>query len=561
MVHRPGLPCGRIGSRRLRDGLCGRRTYNGAHVRTDLRTLDREAVDFLVVGGGIQGAAFARELALRGKSVVLVEKNDFAAGTSARSSRLIHGGVRYLEQLRIKLVYEALHERERLLRLAPHLVRPLPMLMPFFADGGKSPFLLRTGLRLYALLAGRSTLPRPEMRDATECLRSFPALRRSGLRGGALFYDAATEDCRLTLAVLEGAHEAGARLVNHAELVGADAAGIRVRDHLSAAEVRLRAGAVFNAAGPHVDGVRGALAIGGPPLVRLSRGSHLVLPPFAAGLATDTALAAFLADGRIQFVIPHPRGVVCGTTEIDAAADGDAPAVPEEDVRYLLAALERLLERPVQRSDVRYGYAGWRALPAQRGPAGTLDREAFVVHERSAAGAVHTIVGGKLTTHRSFAERTVNGVLGRRDPSPSRVQHLPGGEGTPDPADPLWWRHGSRSDRVRALAAGDAGLLQPFADGRDLLGAEIAWAMQHQGAVRFADLMLRRLFQVDGPPLAPADVDRAFGLFARFRPSTLPPLDEQAERAAFAAEVFATTGALGIGPAAPARDAAARPGA
>lgn len=510
-------------------------------MRTDLRTLDRQPVDFLVVGGGIQGAAIAREFALRGASVVLIDRADFAAGTSTRSSRLVHGGVRYLERLHLKLVYEALHERERLLRLAPHLVRPLPVLMPFFADGGKSPFLLKLGLRLYAMLAGKSTMPRPSMHGVADCVRLFPGLRTTGLRGGALYYDAATEDCRLTLAVLQAAAESGAHLANHVELLGGDRDGVRLRDHVFDVELRLRPRAVVNAAGPHVDGVRARLGIDGAPLVRTSRGSHLVLPPLG-GVATS--LAAFLDDGRIQFVVPHRRGVVCGTTEVEDPADSDAPPVPEADVQYLLRALGQLLESPVRREDVRYAYCGWRALPATRGPAGAINREAFVVDEASAVGPLHTVVGGKLTTHRALAERVVNTLLGRRDGSPSRVQPLPGGEGAREPGDGLWWRHGSRAPAVRQLADGEARLLAPFAVGSDLLGAEIVHALRVQGAVRFADVMLRRLFQIDGPPLDAAAVDAAFELYARFRPANLPPLDEARERAEFAAQVRATTGAI-----------------
>jgi glycerol-3-phosphate dehydrogenase len=394
------------------------------------------------------------------------------------------------------------------------------------------------------------------MHGPHECVRLFPALRRRGLRGGALYYDAATQDCRLTLAVLAAAARAGAALANHAEVIGAGAGeGVLVRDHVFGAEVRLRPRVVVNAAGPHVDGVRRVLGVQGAPLVRTSRGSHLVLPPMGD---VETALAAFLADGRIQFVVPHPRGVLCGTTEVEETASSDAPAVPEADVSYLLAALQHLLEQPPARADVRFGYAGWRALPATRGPAGALNREAFVVAEQGVGVAVHTVVGGKLTTHRALAERTVNALLGRSDPSPSRRQHLPGGEGAPEPMDPLWWRHGSQAHEVRALARGEPALLTPWAGDRDLIGAEVAWALSAQGAVTFADVMLRRLAEVDGPPLRAADVDAAFALFARLRPKTLPPLDEAAERAAFAAQVTALTGALHIGPEVGTHAAAAR---
>ena len=189
-------------------------------MRTDPTTLHGRTFDLLVLGGGIQGAAVAREAALRGISVALVERIDFAAGTSSRSSRLIHGGVRYLEKLHIGLLREALHERERLLRLAPHLVRPLPMLMPHYADSGQAAWKLKVGLKLYQLFAGRSTLPGPRSYKPRECVARFPGLREKGLLGGTIYFDAATQDTRLTLSVCLDAARAGALLCNHTALQG-----------------------------------------------------------------------------------------------------------------------------------------------------------------------------------------------------------------------------------------------------------------------------------------------------------------------------------------------------
>ena len=184
-------------------------------VRTDPQTLNGRTFDLVVIGGGIQGAAIAREAALRKVSVLLVEAHDFAAGTSSRSSRLVHGGLRYLREGHIGLVREALHERERLLRLSPHLVRPVPMLMPFFTDGGGNRFVSWLGVHAYSLLAGKSTLPRPSLLSASAAAAAFPGLRTRGLRGALKFYDAATFDGRLTLANVLDAARAGAAIVNH----------------------------------------------------------------------------------------------------------------------------------------------------------------------------------------------------------------------------------------------------------------------------------------------------------------------------------------------------------
>ncbi len=466
-------------------------------VRTDPRELADQTFDLLVVGGGIHGAAVARDAALRGATVLLVEAHDFAAGTSSRSSRLVHGGLRYLRQGAFGLVREALHERERLLRLCPHLVRPVPMVMPFFQDGPGSRWLTRLGVQVYGWIGGRSTLPGPQGLAPKDALAAFPGLRARGLRGAVRFFDAATQDARLTLANVLAARQAGARVVNHCAAVGHAAAGTLLRDGRTGAEVTVRARHVVNAAGPRADAVRRAFDCQGPDLVRTSRGSHLVLPERPG----ETALCAFLPDQRIQFVIPHRDGTLCGTTEVDEAPGNAEPTVPEADRQYLLDALGWLLDPAPTPADVRFGYSGWRSLPTGAGPPGALHREAFVVREPLSDATLHTIVGGKLTTHRSFAEKVVGEVLGLHVPSPTRDLPLPGGDGPREVGDPLWWRHGSRTPAVRALAGGDAALLQPVCPHRPFLGCEVLDAVQELGAVTLTDLALRRLMHSQGPCL------------------------------------------------------------
>ena len=492
-------------------------------MRTDPRAIDGSHFDLLVIGGGIQGAAIAREAAVRGLATLLVEREDFACGTSSRSSRLIHGGVRYLEQGNFGLVREALHERERLLRHAPHLVRPLPMLMPFFADSGKSALLLRLGLKLYGWMAGRSTMPRPKARRVDECVRLFPGLRTRGLKGGVVYYDAATQDTRLTLAVLEAAAEAGAMLVSHVEATGCRDGTVLLSDRMGGTELAVTAGQIVNAAGPTADAVRRAMGVAGDDLVRTTRGSHIVLDP----LPCETALAGFLPDGRIQFVIPHPDGTLCGTTDVEEPADGEstrAPTVPEDDVTYLLGALAHMLERPPARADVRFGYCGWRSLPTKKGPPGSLNREAFLVEESCDAGPLHTVVGGKLTTHRSLGERLVRQLFPAvSGPSPTRTTPLPGGEGPAEHADSLWWRHGSRAGAVRALARGEPELLEPICPHRDAIRAEALYGLRLQGAVTFVDLALRRLVDSRGPCTEESCLRELHGLYARACPSAISP--------------------------------------
>lgn len=463
-------------------------------MRTDPKLLANETFDLLVVGGGIQGAAIAREAVLRGARVALVERTDFAAATSSRSSRLVHGGVRYLEKGHFALLREALHERERLLRLAPHLVRPLPVLMPHFTDSGKAAWKLALGLRLYQALAGRSTLPGPRGLSAAECVTSFPGLRTKGLRKGTLYFDAATDDARLTLAVCLDAARAGAALCNHATVVGVRDGAVVVRDELDGAEVRVRARVLVNATGPYADATRRAFGIAGDDLVRTSRGTHVVLAP----RESETSLAAFLPDGRIQFVIPHDGGTLVGTTEVDASPD-EGDGVPDADVAYLENALAWLLDPAPRRDAFVRAFLGWRSLPARKGPAGGLNREAHWISESCAAGTLHTIVGGKLTTHRALGERAVTALLGLGGATATRDRALPGGAGPREVLDPLWWRHGSELVAVRALAVGRPELLEAICPHRPLLRAEAVHAIRALGAATFEDLVERRLLHIQGP--------------------------------------------------------------
>lgn len=478
-------------------------------MRTDPRQLQREAFDVVVVGAGIQGAAIARDAAVRGLRVLLLDARDVAAGTSSRSSRLVHGGLRYLRHGHFALVREALQERERLLRLAPHLVRPLPMLTPFFDDSGLPPWKLRLGTWLYSRLARGSTLPRPRRLTASESLAAFPGLRSRGLRGGLVFYDARTQDARLTLANVRDAVAAGAVFCNHARVVACDDAGLRVR--VGADEVSVRCRDVFNAAGPAVDPVRRSLGVDGDELVRTTRGSYLVLPPRDGELA----LCAFLPDERVQFVIPHAHGTLCGTNDVDDPMTGDEGPPPREDLDYLERALAHLLEPPPARADVSFAYAGWRALPARSGPAGALNREGFVVAERVACGTLHTVVGGKLTTHRAFAERAVDAALPGAQPAATRSRPLPGGTGPREVDDPLWWRHGGLLPELRALCRGEAALAAPLCEHRPFLAAELVYAVRSEGAGTLADALLRRLVDVRGPCLEQACLERALEVFAR----------------------------------------------
>jgi glycerol-3-phosphate dehydrogenase len=326
------------------------------------------------------------------------------------------------------------------------------------------------------------------------------------------------------LANVLAAVAASATLLTHCEVIGARPGRLLLLDRLTQLELEVTAPEVVNATGPRADALRHALRFDGEPLVRQSRGSHLVLPPRAG----EQALAAFLPDRRIQFVVPHTDGTVCGTTEVEDALPGDETGPPREDLDYLLAALGWLLDPAPRAADVVFAYAGWRSLPARRGPAGALHREAFVVAEAGDGFRLHTVVGGKLTTHRSFAERSIAGIFGFADPSPTRRLALPGGDGPREVQDPLWWRHGSRAGALRLLGRDQPDWLQPLCPHRPFLGVELVHALRHEGAVTFADAMLRRLVHSQGPCVQTSCLRRAHEVFLATR---LWPVDDDAAAA------------------------------
>lgn len=367
-------------------------------------------IDVLVVGGGIHGVAVVRDAAHRGLSVLLLERTDLAAATSSRTSKLVHGGLRYLETGQIRLVREALRERAILLRIAPEFVRPLPFLLPHYAGRGRPRWWVDLGLGLYHALAGREDAGARGSLTDEEALRLVPGLDPGGLRGASLFGDAQMDDAALCVALAVDAERAGAEVRTHTEVIAlaktADGRGWRAHfhDRLTGADAEVEARAVVNAAGPWADDVRAMAEGHPPPSVRRTRGSHLV---FAA---EAPPLALFLTarrDGRVFFTVPWGTHTLVGTTDEDDPADPATVDPHAEDVRYLLeesaAALPGTLAglRPVR------AFAGVR--PLARGGAERPwenSRGSRVLAE----GGLWTMVGGKYTTHRALAERVVDAV-------------------------------------------------------------------------------------------------------------------------------------------------------
>jgi glycerol-3-phosphate dehydrogenase len=470
-----------------------------------------KAFDVAVIGGGINGAAVARDAAMRGLRVALIDRGDFAGQTSSRSSKLIHGGLRYLPQGRLRLVYEALRERERLTRLtAPHLVRPLGFLFPVYAGLTVSRTALSAGLFIYDLLARTPAAHRHKTLSASQAIAAEPQLKPAGLKGGAFYYDGHGDDARLTLENVLDAVLHGAAAANYLALTGFDKQAGKLKaaavsDALTGDTFAIAARVFVNAAGPWVDDVRAMDEPGAHPVIRLTKGVHLMLD--ARRLAVRNSLVLSDGQGRIVFVIRADDSILLGTTDTDFNGERGQVRVVPDDIDYLLQVVARTLPgAALAHADVVSGFAGLRALVAGdgTGPPSSVSREELIISARS--GMV-SIAGGKLTTHRRIAQRVVDMIcheIGRPEgESPTLATPLPGArpvaspEGHPGPIASsaragLTARYGSRIALIEALIDLDQQLGQPLSRGCPVLAAEAVHAARSEMAAKLEDFMVRR---------------------------------------------------------------------
>lgn len=392
-------------------------------MRTRAENLDqmrRRVVDVAVIGGGITGAGVALDAASRGLSVALVEKRDFASGTSSRSSKLIHGGLRYLEQFNFGLVRESLHERAVLSRIAPHLSRPLEFLVPIYSSREKSPLgnsrlKLSTGLWLYDLLAGGQNIGRHRWLPAADAIRLSPALDRDGLRGAFLYYDCLTDDARLVIEVIKTAAAHGTLIANHAAARGLSRNGevtkVQIEDALTGDKLELHARVVVNATGVWADAISRLSEADAKAKVRPSKGIHVVLP--SEKFHTNTAvLIPSVGEDRFLFVIPWQDRILVGTTDSDYAGDLDEPRAEAHEIdRVLKSAARAFPAAGISSEDVISTFAGLRPLVSENGHSTKdLSRKELIFED--SAGLI-TITGGKLTTWRRMAERAVDLAMRR----------------------------------------------------------------------------------------------------------------------------------------------------
>ncbi|HTA77258.1 MAG TPA: glycerol-3-phosphate dehydrogenase [bacterium] len=470
-------------------------------------------VDLVIIGGGINGAGLAAQAAQAGLSVVLFEKDDFASGTSSKSTKLFHGGIRYLEQARFSLVFEGLHERNKLLTMVPHLARPVSFLLPVYKGDQRPAWMLKIGLMLYDLLAGSHNIAKHQWFSPQEALAKAPALRSQGLKGCGLYYDLQTNDARLVLENILAAEQAGAKCFNYHQVTDIDqeAAGYHVTywDDLAQKTGTLFTSCLVNASGPWANETAEMISSGADKLVRPTRGTHIVVPEI---LTDHAVLITTKGDNRIIFVIPWRGYSLIGTTDIDDSTNPDSTHPTQEEIDYLIEQAARVFPgASLTKEKVISAFAGLRPLAwGNEKQASSVSREDQIIRKRR----LITIVGGKLTTYHLMAQHALQQVMQILDrKNPNRAASLPGLPDKPwveflktsvanwmvaydltaAQADHLAHLYGQRAEQVLALTKENAKLKQPLHPDRPELGAQVIFAVQKEKALHLDDVMLRRL--------------------------------------------------------------------
>ncbi len=490
-----------------------------------LQAIDRLAsdrFDLVVVGGGITGAGIFRDAVLRGLKVALVERDDFAFGTSSRSSKLVHGGLRYLEQYNFGLVYESTQERARLMTLARHVVRPLGFVFPVWEGSKHGLWFMHMGLCLYDILGSFKNYRLHRKLDSAQTLVEEPMLRKDGLKGALHYYDAITDDARLTIETIIDGHRQGGLALSRCEAREATFADGRIRalrvfDRISQTEIDVQTQAVVAAAGPWTESVLGVLGVDGGPRLRPTKGTHIVLP-FSLLPLKQAVAVPHPADGRTVFAIPWHGATVVGTTDTDYEGPFDQVFASAQDVEYLLHVVRHTFPGfKGTATDLLGTWAGLRPLllAADEGlTESQISREHIVTTD---ARGVVAIAGGKLTTYRLMAIEAVEAairVMGRRRVPKSTTAKRPlpycaglcneasveastnllmQNRSLPRPvASRLIHTYGAEVSRVLALAADDPSLLKPLAAPWPFLRVEIAHAALNESALTLQDALCRR---------------------------------------------------------------------
>ena len=479
-----------------------------------------ESVDYdlVVIGAGINGAGIARDAATRGLRVLLLEKADIGGGTSSWSSRLIHGGLRYLEYGEIPLVFESLRERKLLQQLAPHLVNRLRLTIPIYENGRRSRTLIRLGMIAYDLLSLGKSIPRHRMPDRDEILSQFPGLNSENLVGGAQYYDAqVTYAERLVVENVFAAQLAGAEVKTYSPLIGINVQRGKLRsihyaDSLSGEEIEVSTHIAVNAAGPWVDSVLATVNREMPQFMGGTKGSHIVVGAFE-GASGDALYVEAQADGRPFFIIPWNGQYLIGTTDIRFSGDPRDVSASREEIDYLLREVNHVFPKAdLTADDIHYAYAGVRPLPKRaKGPEAAITRKHIIVKHRRQARGLISVIGGKLTTYRNLSEIVVDYVarkLQRADAEcVTRTVPLPGASGISSAkrmlssVDALSERgrqrmidvYGGRSAAIADRVLASPELAETLDEQRSVLAAEVGFVIEEEFAKSLIDIIHRRL--------------------------------------------------------------------
>ncbi|MCK9418508.1 MAG: glycerol-3-phosphate dehydrogenase/oxidase [Nitrospirae bacterium] len=483
--------------------------------RTDVLDADRQ-FDVIVIGGGITGAGAARDAALRGLSCLLLEKGDFASGVTSKSTRLIHGGLRYLANFEMDLVAESLIERAILRKQAPYLIHPMPILIPIYKEDPHGRAVMSIGIHLYDLLSHEKDIPHYFTSNRGKTLGFEPRLNREGLIGSALFYDhQITMPERLVIENIISAREAGARLLNYvrAERIEEVNGGVVVtaKDTLTGMASTFRSKVLINAAGPWIDRVRHSGNLDQKKIIFPTKGIHLVLPKLS-----NQALFVTSRDGRMFFIIPLEAYSLIGTTDTKYNGDLDEVYADQDDVEYLLTESRRILPKMnLTKESILYSYAGIRPLAFSGRSESKISRKHRVIRE-GRNNRIITIAGGKLTTYRNMAKDVVDAacrVLGTSTRCSTDKKPLPGGlpvdyeqylrEAIPEMASrfkvaPELVRHliscyGARTERVLELAASHPVLGGSISSESSDIYAQVLYSVIEEGARTLSDIVLRRM--------------------------------------------------------------------
>lgn len=509
---------------------------DGAYRSKAWERLRDNQFDVLVIGGGVTGAGVALDAATRGLSVALVEQRDFASGTSSRSSKLFHGGLRYLEQMNFALVREALKERELMLTsIAPHLVKPVSFLYPLTHRVWERPYVT-AGLTLYDSMGGARSVPRHKQLTRSGALRMAPGIKRSALTGALLYYDAQADDARHTLTVVRTAAAYGATVLSSARVTGLKRAGERIvgatiEDVETGDTVDVSASVVINCTGVWTDEIQTLAGGRGRFHVRASKGVHIVVPRDRINSETGIILRT---EKSVLFVIPWGTHWIVGTTDTDWELDKAHPAASEADIDYILEHVNTVLTVPLTHDDIQGVYAGLRPLlSGESDSTSQLSREHAVARPQP---GLYSIAGGKYTTYRVMAEDAVDAAgedLGG-DLASSVTEHIPlvGAQGYHALVNqverlarkrslPVWRithlldRYGSMLDEVLALADDDPSLLEPLPGAEEYLKVEVVYGVTHEGALHLDDLLTRRTrISIETPDRGVASAEAAARLVA-----------------------------------------------